>query len=122
MHQLKFLPSSNRTYSDGTCFLQQKLNASKNLDFSAWVGIMLGVLCCVKSVCIQSFSGPYFPAFGMNMEIYGVYLHIWLEYGKNTDQNNYEYGHLSRSAADVCIGHGTDFLITFEKLNFHDSP
>ena len=29
---------------------------------------------CVKSVCIQSYSGPYFPAFGLN-----------------TDQNNSEY-------------------------------
>ena len=25
---------------------------------------------CVKSVPIQSFSGPYFPAFGLNTEIY----------------------------------------------------
>ena len=32
---------------------------------------------CVKSVRIRNYSGPYFPAFGMN-----------------TDQNNSEYGHL----------------------------
>ena len=25
---------------------------------------------CVKSVCIRGFSGPYFPAFGLNMERY----------------------------------------------------
>ena len=32
-----------------------------------------------ESVHIQSYSGPYFPAFGLN-----------------TDQNNSEYGHFSR--------------------------
>ena len=35
----------------------------------------------VKSVRIRSYSGPYFFAFGLN-----------------TDQNNSEYGHFSRSA------------------------
>ena len=30
----------------------------------------------VKSIRIRSFSGPYFPAFGQNMEIYGVNLRI----------------------------------------------
>ena len=34
---------------------------------------------CVKSVQIQSFSGPYFPALGLNMEIYGVNLRIQSE-------------------------------------------
>ena len=34
---------------------------------------------CVKSVHVQSYSGLYFPAFGLN-----------------TDQNNSEYGHFSR--------------------------
>ena len=29
-------------------------------------------LCSVKIVRIQSFSGPYFPAFGLNTERYGV--------------------------------------------------
>ena len=23
---------------------------------------------CVKSVCVRSYSGPYFPAFGLNTE------------------------------------------------------
>ena len=35
---------------------------------------------CVKSVHIRSYSGPHFPAFGLN-----------------TDQKKYEYGHFSRS-------------------------
>ena len=30
------------------------------------------ILHCVKSVRIRSFSGPYFQAFGLNMERYGV--------------------------------------------------
>ena len=38
------------------------------------------VIHCVKTVRIRSYSGPYFPAFGLN-----------------TDQNNSEYGHFSRS-------------------------
>ena len=37
---------------------------------------------CVKSVRIRSFSGPYFPAFGLNTERYGVSLHIQSECGK----------------------------------------
>ena len=31
---------------------------------------------CVKIVCIRSFSGPHFPAFGLNSEIYRVNLRI----------------------------------------------
>ena len=37
---------------------------------------------CVKSVCIRSFPGPYFPAFGLNTERYGVSLRIYPECGK----------------------------------------
>ena len=37
---------------------------------------------CVKSVCIQSFSGLYFPAFGLNTERYSVSLGIQSECGK----------------------------------------
>ena len=37
---------------------------------------------CVKSVRIRSYSGPYFPAFGLNPEGYGVYLRIQSECGK----------------------------------------
>ena len=31
---------------------------------------------CEKSVCIRSYSGPYFPAFGLNTERYRVSLRI----------------------------------------------
>ena len=37
---------------------------------------------CVKSVRIRSYSGPHFPAFGLNTERYGVSVHIQLECGK----------------------------------------
>ena len=37
---------------------------------------------CVKSTCILSLSGPYFPAFGLNKEIYSVNLYIQSECGK----------------------------------------
>ena len=36
----------------------------------------------VKIVRIRSYSGPYFPAFGLNMERYSAYLHIQSECGK----------------------------------------
>ena len=37
---------------------------------------------CVKSVCIRRFSGPYFPAFELNMERYSLSLRIQSECGK----------------------------------------
>ena len=37
---------------------------------------------CVKRVCIQSHSGPYFSAFGLNTDRYGVSLRIQSECGK----------------------------------------
>ena len=52
----------------------------------------------VKRVRICSFSGPYFPAFGLNTERYvrsipPCSVRIW----ENTDQKNYEYEHFSQS-------------------------
>ena len=37
---------------------------------------------CVKSVHIRSFSGPYFPTFGLNTERYYASLRIQSECGK----------------------------------------
>ena len=37
---------------------------------------------CVKSIRIRSYSGPYFPAFGLNTHRYGVSLRIQSECGK----------------------------------------
>ena len=36
----------------------------------------------MKNVCIRSYSHLYFPVFGLNMERYGVSLHIQYKYGK----------------------------------------
>ena len=49
---------------------------------------------CVKRVRIQSFSGPYFPAFP------GPYS---VRMRENTDQKNFQYGHFTHS----------DYLNTF---------
>ena len=50
---------------------------------------------CLKGVCIQSYSGPHFPAFQhldwIRRDMYSV--RMW----ENADQNNSEYGHFSRS-------------------------
>ena len=40
------------------------------------------VILGVKSAHIRSYSGPYFPAFGLNMERHSVSLRIQSEYGK----------------------------------------
>ena len=43
------------------------------------------------------FSGPYFPAFGLNTERYGVFLRIQSEYGKIRTRRNSVFGHFSPS-------------------------
>ena len=44
---------------------------------------------CVKSVRIRSFFGPYFHAFGLNTEKYGVSLRIQPEYKKIRTRKNH---------------------------------
>ena len=41
------------------------------------------------------FSGPYFPVFGLNTEIYGVNLRIQSKYGKKWTRKNSGLGHFS---------------------------
>ena len=53
---------------------------------------------CVKSVCIRSFSGLYFIAFGLNTDKYGLYSVRMREY---TDQKNSKPGHFS-SSLEIC--------------------
>ena len=52
----------------------------------------------VKSTHSRSYSGPHFPAFGLNTEKQAVSLRIQSEC--STDQNNSEYGHFSRRDKD----------------------
>ena len=49
---------------------------------NVWNSAIYKALHCVKSVRIRSFSGLYFPAFGLNAEIYRVNLSIHSECGK----------------------------------------
>ena len=50
---------------------------------------------CVKSVLIRSYSGPHFPAFGLNPE-WSISLYSF-QIRENAGQDNSEYGHFSRS-------------------------
>ena len=52
---------------------------------------------CVKGVQIRSFSSPYFPAFGLNTERYGISLRIQSKCGKKGTRKNSVFGHFSRS-------------------------
>ena len=42
-------------------------------------------------------SGPYFPVFGLDTEVYGVNLRIQSEYKKIRIRKNFVFGHFSRS-------------------------
>ena len=61
-------------------------NSSFNLFLSRIASITIISLYknihCVKSVRIRSYSGPYFPAFGLNTERYSVSLRILSKCGK----------------------------------------
>ena len=57
-----------------------------------WVDQFMDYLHCVKSVRFRSFSGPYYPAFGLNsISPYSVRMR------ENTDQKTSEYEHFLRS-------------------------
>ena len=45
----------------------------------------------------EVFSGPYFPAFGLNTKRYEVSLRIQPECGKIRTRENSVFGHISRS-------------------------
>ena len=51
---------------------------------------------CMKSGPIRSFSGPYFPTFGLDTERYGV-KSVWMR--ENSEQKKSEYGHFSCSVS-----------------------
>ena len=68
-------------------FVQQKLRNLLNLTNINWQLLqndaekiivslsMSDMIHCLKSVCIRSYSGPYFPVFGLNTKRYGVSFH-----------------------------------------------
>ena len=49
------------------------------------------------------FSGPYFPVYVLNTEIYGVNLRIQSEYGKIRTRKHFIFGHFSRTDCDEAI-------------------
>ena len=60
---------------------------------------------CLKSVQIRSFSGLYFPAFGLNTVIYSVNFRIQSECGKMRTRKNSVLGHFSCSIRlKFCLG------------------
>ena len=54
------------------------------LNTIAWIFLQLAhaQTHCIKSVLIRSYSGPHFPAFGLNTETYEVSLCIQSKWGK----------------------------------------
>ena len=63
---------------------------------------------CVKIVHIPSFSGPYFPASGINTERYGVSLRIQSESGKIR----------TRKTPNTDNFHGVSLSVNFEEKHF----
>ena len=45
-------------------------------EFERKIMVLAKTRQCMKSVRIRSYSGPHFPAFGLNAERYGVSLRI----------------------------------------------
>ena len=62
------------------------------------------------------FSGPYFPVFGLNMEIYRVNIHIQSEYRKTRTRKNSVFGHFSHSASNCKKKGGHVVKVSCEKL------
>ena len=60
---------------------------------------------CAKSVRIRSYSGPYFPALGLNTWRYIVSLRIQSECGKIRTRTTPSTDNFLRSASDICIFH-----------------
>ena len=60
------------------------------------------------------FCGPYFPAFGLNTDIYEVNLRVQSRYGKRQTAKNSVFGLSSRSAIRVNL--------VFEKFNNNVAP
>ena len=64
-------------------FQRRIQNLVKHLRRNCFIKTVSGwKLHCVKSVRIQSYSGPYFPTFGLNKERYGISPRIQAKWGK----------------------------------------
>ena len=72
--------------SDPGCSQLIRSQDSRKYNISKWIETWISKkgfkMYCVKSVRIWSYSGPHFPAFGLNTERNGVSLRIQTECGK----------------------------------------
>ena len=66
---------------------------------------------CLKSVRIRSFSGPYFPAFRLNI----LYLSVSVRMRENTNQKYSKYGHISR--CDINVDYLQQFKVELKEKN-----
>ena len=77
------------------------MGGSKFISQNKWhvnsITLTLSKKHCVKSVGIRSYSGPYFPAFGLNTERIRSTSPYLVRMWENTVQNNSGYGHFWRS-------------------------
>ena len=89
MWQLKVISDEKIFAADNK--RQDTLTKSSNLVipfymcFDLWKissNILFWMIQCIKSARIRNYSGPYFPAFGLNTERYGVSLRIQSKCGK----------------------------------------
>ena len=70
---------------------------------------------CVKSVCIRSFSGPYFPTFGLNTNKYSLSLRIQFECGKvwTRKSPHMDTFHVVRNSSSSVLRSWNTFLISY---------
>ena len=103
------ISSVNMTKSAGNCgftikdFFSKwdhllKKSLMENFIFCAWYHLWdTHAFHCLKSVRIRTYSGPHFPAFGLNFRIspYSVRMR------KNTDKSNSGYEHFLRTVYNI---------------------
>ena len=66
----------------GMKWVNQLLSIAHEICHSMDQGYEIKGVHCVKNVRIWSYSGPHFPAFGLNTKRQGVSLRIQFKYGK----------------------------------------
>ena len=74
---------------------------------------------CVKGVRIRSFSGPHFPAFGLNTDICRVNIHIQSECGKIRTKKTPNMEPFCRVFIAFKTIHVVKLLYVFKSFNFH---
>ena len=122
--------------SSGSIVTLEQINAGwattkyqQNQSISTHLKPMSPLLQCVKSVGIRSFSGPYFPAFGLQTKIYTENLRIQSQCGKirtrktpNMDTfypvfNAFQFlQHIPMTAGTHCKIRGTSVKNQFNEL------